>query len=130
MPEDVVAPLVDELLTLLRDKHLDYTLFFRGLSRAADAPRPVVLLSALDAWRQRWQALSPDSALMNRANPVYIPRNHLVEESLEAATSGDLEPLQRLLRAVTRPYDERPGLERYAAPAPEDFGPYQTFCGT
>ena len=66
---------------------------------------------------------------MNRANPVYIPRNHLVEESLEAATSGVMEPLQRLLRAVTRPYDERPSLERYATPAPEDFGPYQTFCG-
>jgi serine/tyrosine/threonine adenylyltransferase len=130
LPEDVVAPLVDELLTLLRDEHLDYTSFFRSLSRAADAPRPAVVLTALDAWRQRWQALSPNSALIIRANPVYIPRNHLVEESLEAATSGDLEPLQRLLGAVTRPYDERPSLERYAHPAPEDFGPYRTFCGT
>ena len=87
------------------------------------------MLSALDAWRQRWQALSPDSALMNRANPVYIPRNHLVEESLEAATSGVMEPLQRLLRAVTRPYDERPSLERYATPAPKDFGA-SDICGT
>jgi uncharacterized protein YdiU (UPF0061 family) len=67
---------------------------------------------------------------MERGNPVYIPRNHLVEEALEAATAGDLEPLQRLLDAVTRPYDVRPGLERYAAPAPEDFGAYRTFCGT
>jgi uncharacterized protein YdiU (UPF0061 family) len=88
------------------------------------------VLTALDAWRQRWQALDPDVALLNRANPVYIPRNHLVEEALDAATSGDLDPLQRLLDAVTRPFDERPGLERYAAPAPDDFGPYRTFCGT
>ena len=45
-------------------------------------------------------------------------------------TAGDLDPLQQLLSAVTAPYDERPGLERYAAPAPEDFGDYRTFCGT
>jgi uncharacterized protein YdiU (UPF0061 family) len=61
---------------------------------------------------------------------VYIPRNHLVEEALAAATDGDLDPLSRLLAAVTAPYDERPGFERYAEPAPEDFGAYRTFCGT
>jgi uncharacterized protein YdiU (UPF0061 family) len=67
---------------------------------------------------------------MDRVNPVYIPRNHLVEEALAATTDGRLDPLERLLGAVTRPFDERPGLERYAAPAPKDFGDYQTFCGT
>jgi uncharacterized protein YdiU (UPF0061 family) len=68
---------------------------------------------------------------MQRVNPVYVPRNHLVEESLTAATEGDLGPLGRLLEAVTAPYDERPGLERFAEPAPQDFGAtYQTFCGT
>ena len=78
----------------------------------------------------RWRALGPDADAMDRVNPVYIPRNHLVEEALAAATDGDLAPLERLLDAVTAPYDERPGLERYAAPAPADFGGYQTFCGT
>jgi uncharacterized protein YdiU (UPF0061 family) len=67
---------------------------------------------------------------MDRTNPIYIPRNHLVEEALTAATDGELGPLEQLLAAVTQPYAERPGLERYAAPAPEDFGNYQTFCGT
>jgi uncharacterized protein YdiU (UPF0061 family) len=67
---------------------------------------------------------------MDRVNPVYIPRNHLVEEALAAATEGDLGPLERLLDAVSAPYRERPGLERYAEPAPEDFGTYRTFCGT
>jgi uncharacterized protein YdiU (UPF0061 family) len=61
---------------------------------------------------------------------VYIPRNHLVEEALAAATDGDLGPLDALLDVLTDPYRERPGLERYAAPAPADFGAYQTFCGT
>jgi serine/tyrosine/threonine adenylyltransferase len=67
---------------------------------------------------------------MVRVNPMYIPRNHLVEEALTAATAGDLGSLKQLLDAVTNPYDERPGLERYVAPAPEDFGSYRTFCGT
>lgn len=130
VPPDVVGPLVEELIGLLRDERVDHTSFFRQLVGAASAPRPFVVLSALDAWRQRWHALGPDVALMERVNPVYVPRNHLVEESLTAATSGDLEPLRKLLDAVTRPYDERPGLEAYAAPAPVDFGPYRTFCGT
>ena len=65
------------------------------------------------------------------ANPLYIPRNQLVEEALTAATAGDLEPFERLLEAVTRPFDERPGLERYAQPAGPDFGgAFRTFCGT
>jgi uncharacterized protein YdiU (UPF0061 family) len=67
---------------------------------------------------------------MDRTNPVYIPRNHLVEEALTAATTDDLAPLERLLEVVTSPYDKRPSLERYAAAAPEEFGRYRTFCGT
>jgi uncharacterized protein YdiU (UPF0061 family) len=67
---------------------------------------------------------------MDRVNPVVVPRNHLVEEALTAATAGDLDPLDRLLEAVTHPYEERPGLERYALPAPDGTGPYRTFCGT
>ena len=64
------------------------------------------------------------------SNPVYVPRNHLVEEALDAATGGDLAPFERLLEVVSDPYVERPGLERYAAPAPDGVGPYRTFCGT
>ena len=76
-------------------------------------------------------ALGPDADAMRLVNPAYVPRNHLVEEALAAATGGDLVPLERLLDAVTSPYDERPGLERFAEPAPADFGAaYQTFCGT
>jgi serine/tyrosine/threonine adenylyltransferase len=67
---------------------------------------------------------------MDRVNPVYIPRNHLVEEALGAATGCDLGPVERLLEVVASPFEERPGLERYAAAAPPDFGVYQTFCGT
>lgn len=119
----VVTSLVDELLPLLKEGRVDYTSFFRRLRRA----EPPV---GFDDWLSRWRALGPDADAMDRANPIYIPRNHLVEEALTAATAGDLDPLERLLVAVTNPYDERPGLKRYAEPAPEEFGPYRTFCGT
>jgi uncharacterized protein YdiU (UPF0061 family) len=121
------TPLVDELLRLLKESHVDYTSFFRNLGRSA---RGDAELAGFDGWLSRWRALGPDAELMDRANPIYIPRNHLVEEALSAATAGDLDPLDQLLTAVTSPYDERPGLERYAAPAPEGFGDYRTFCGT
>ena len=132
---EVVTPLVDGLLPLLKESHVDYTSFFRRLGQAArsdaEPARGLFIdLAGFDDWMSRWRALGPDAELMDRTNPIYIPRTHLVEEALAAATTGDLDPLTRLLAAVTAPYDERPGLERYACCAPSDFGPYQTYCGT
>ena len=135
--DDTVADaLVAELVGVLRESHPDHTSFFRHLVTAARgdlAPvRGVVLdLPRLDAWLERWRGLEPDAEAMARVNPVYVPRNHLVEEALAAATEGDLAPLTRLLEVVGAPYDERPGLERYAEPGPADLAAtYQTFCGT
>ena len=67
---------------------------------------------------------------MDRVNPVYIPRNHTVEAALVAGGDGDLTSLRQLLDVLAHPFDERPGLESYSTPAPADFGPYRTFCGT
>ncbi|MGZ9909624.1 hypothetical protein ACXYS1_26330, partial [Escherichia coli] len=64
-------------------------------------------------------------------NPVYVPRNHRVEEALAAATAGDLDPVRRLVDVLREPFTERPGLDEYAVPAPASFaGRYRTFCGT
>ncbi|HEY0125740.1 MAG TPA: YdiU family protein [Blastococcus sp.] len=131
----VAGQLIDDLLILLQQNHVDSTSFHRALGAAArgdaEPARLLVLdLAAFDGWLARWRALGPDAGGMDRVNPVYVPRNHLVEEALDAATTGDLAPLGGLLEAVTRPFDDRPGLERYAAPAPQDFGRYRTFCGT
>jgi serine/tyrosine/threonine adenylyltransferase len=135
VPAEVRTPLVDELLRLLQESRVDYTSFFRHLGDAARgdtaAARGLFIdLAGFDAWMSSWQALGPDAESMDRANPIYIPRNHLVEEALTAATAGDLTPVGQLLDAVSAPYDKRPGFDRYANPAPEDFGSYQTFCGT
>ena len=115
VPDD---ELIDEFLTLLREHALDYTSTFRTLS--AWLRGEALLPPGLQAWAERWREQSPDPAAMDRVNPIYIPRNHLVEEALAA---DDLEPLHRLVEVLRRPFDERPGLERYAAPAADSFGP-------
>jgi uncharacterized protein YdiU (UPF0061 family) len=140
-PDDAV--LADDALRLLQDERIDMTSFFRALSSSllGDASQARSLFddpAPFDAWAARWrarlatEAATPEATAeaMNRVNPAYIPRNHLVEEALEAGTAGDLAPFRALLDAVTRPYDERPGLEAFAAPAPSTFGRYRTFCGT
>ncbi len=131
----VATPLVDDLLGLLRAERVDYTTCFRHLGAAArgDAGPARDLFRdrpAYERWATRWAALGPDAQAMDRVNPVYIPRNHVVEAALTAATDGDLGALAGLLDAVTAPFTERPGLEGYAAAAPEGFGAYRTFCGT
>ena len=89
----VVTPLIDELLRMLKKRHVDYTSFFRHLGRAARGDTESVRglfadLAGFDDWMSRWRALGPDAEVMDRANPVYIPRNHLVEEALAVATTG------------------------------------------
>jgi uncharacterized protein YdiU (UPF0061 family) len=134
VPDDAVTPVVEALLALLQANRVDHTSFFRALSAAArgdaEPVRGLVLdLAEVDAWLERWRALSPDAGAMDGVNPVYIPRNHLVEEALAAAVDGDLAPVARLLEVVTAPFTERPGRERYAEPGPENPS-YRTFCGT
>jgi uncharacterized protein YdiU (UPF0061 family) len=137
------APLLDEALlddlpTLLHDHEVDSTSFFRALSASLRGDDPSVL-HALHPWTNRWRAELAEqhadapatAAAMDRINPVYIARNHHVEAALAAATAGDLHPFEQLLDVVTHPFDERRGLEAYAAPAPTTFtGTYRTFCGT
>jgi uncharacterized protein YdiU (UPF0061 family) len=68
---------------------------------------------------------------MDRENPIYVPRNHKVEEALQAASKRmDFAPFRTLLAALERPFERRDGLEDYEEPPPADFGPYVTYCGT
>ena len=128
--DDVTDTVVADFLALLQTDRPDLTSFMTHL-RAGTARDHVLDTAGFDAWHERWTALAPDLDLMARTNPVRIPRNHLVEEALTAATAGDLTPLGPLLAAVTAPYGDRPGegLDRYAEAAP-DATPYVTFCGT
>lgn len=126
--------LFDDLLAHLHAEQLDYTATFRSLASVVRGVAP----GSLGDWQARYaERLAAEgrppadvAAAMDRVNPRIIPRNHKVEEALAAATEGVLDPYERLLDAVTRPFDDDPGLEPYEQPAPPSAVPYQTFCGT
>jgi uncharacterized protein YdiU (UPF0061 family) len=135
--------LIEDLLALLHAQRVDFTSCFRALSSSlrgdVEAARSLFAEpSAFDEWAARWRAQlssqDPDpqaiADAMERVNPVYIPRNHQMEGALAAASAGDLGPFGQLLEVLAQPFEERPDLEQYAAPAPPSFGSYRTFCGT
>jgi len=141
------AALAGDLLARLAEQHVDYTLFFRRLCDAvADASsaedlagmfeEPSAFYAWAEAWRGRLRAdgdLSPEArgTAMRRANPAFIPRNHRVEEALDAAVSrGDFGPFDALVDALSRPYDDQPAFAFLAEPPPPGRPPYRTFCGT
>ena len=137
--------LARDWLALLQAQAVDHTLAWRYLADAVDGEgfrlqalfedtRP--LMGWLARWRGRGalEASTPaERALaMRRTSPIYIARNHRVEEALTAASvDADFEPFKRLLDVLAQPFDERPGLETYVAPAPPEVtAGYRTFCGT
>ncbi len=135
--------LVDDWLELLSKNRVDYTLAWRSLADAAEGNASTLRSlftspTEVDAWLRRWKksqngvASSQLASAVRAANPLYIPRNHLVEDALAAASDdGDLTRFERLLEVVQHPFDENPELARYAMPAPTKFtANYQTFCGT
>lgn len=135
--------LANRLFEAMEGQNVDFTQFFRALATAPESgAEPLRALfvdpTAIDPWLAEWQARLESDALpanqrraaMDAVNPVYIPRNHLVEEALAAAEADDMAPFHTLLEAVTQPFTERAGMERYAEPAPDSFGPYVTYCGT
>ena len=141
LSDTATAALTDDLLAIMIAERLDHTRTFRLLAtvlRGADrAVADLVDDSVrwLD-WQSRWLAditADPQSTAdaMDRVNPAYLARNHLVEEALAAAATGDLAPTEALLDVLRDPFTVRPGLDRYAAPAPASFtAGYVTFCGT
>lgn len=144
-PSDI--ELIEDLLERLTKNQCDFTLTFRLLSEAAGDKEADDKVRALffdprsyDDWAVKWRArLEQESTVaasdrvqsMKRANPLFIPRNHLVEEAIEAAAEQkDFQPFEQLLEIVLHPYEDRPGFERYTLPARPEQRVLQTFCGT
>jgi serine/tyrosine/threonine adenylyltransferase len=125
--DDGDAQLADDLMEAIQGS--DWTLTFRRLADEATLRPLFDDFKKMEAWLPRWRARAGDGAAprLRAANPAVIPRNHKVEESLTAATDGDMEPFHALLSAIQQPYTET---EPYTLPAPTGFGQYVTFCGT
>ena len=135
--DEADGALADGLLAAMAGQNADWTLTFRRLSSAVAGDHSLIAQlfddpAALLAWLPQWRVrLAPDAAVrMERANPAVIPRNHLVEDALAAATAGDMGPFQALLAAIVDPFADVAGREVYTLPAPSGFGQYKTFCGT
>ena len=142
--EDILdEELINDLLKIMEAGQADFTLIFRRLSKTlqgdSDAVRNLFKEpDAFNAWVVRWQkrleqediVAETTAQAMDRVNPIYIPRNHKVEESLAAAVNQDMTPFTKLLEVVIQPFDEVAGNEAYTEPAPTTNRRYQTFCGT
>ena len=138
--------LAEDLLERMSANNADFTLTLRRLCDAVAGPEGDAGVRALfanpemyDVWAARWRRRLGDepapgadrASAMRMVNPAYIPRNHRVAAALNAAVvHGDLRPFEQLLDVTSRPYEERPGLEEFAAPARPDECVRQTFCGT
>ena len=136
--------LVNELLSVMEAGEADFTLVFRRLSQAlrGDFTNARQLFNdpgAFDSWIQRWhdrlareeKTTEATAQSMDRVNPIYIPRNHKVEEAISSAVdTEDMGLFNNLLAVLSRPFDEVVGNEAYAEPAPFAAIPYKTFCGT
>ncbi len=135
--------LIDALFGELEQHSVDFTSFFRALAQLlrGDGEMLQSLLpdaEAMAPWIADWWAQLEREAIapleradaMDAVNPLYIPRNHLVEATLTAAEEGDMAPWHALLEVVQNPYINRPEWYAYAQPAPADAAPHVTFCGT
>jgi len=139
--------LIRDLLTLMEEEKTDFTLTFRRLSDLAD-PHTATgadigaifeLPEIFAAWLERWQqrlASDPQDAHtrqtgMYAVNPVYIPRNHMVEEAINAAEKQqDFEPFHTLVDILAQPFQFDKTRSRYALPPRPEQVVRQTFCGT
>jgi len=136
--------LVNDLLAEMHEYYVDYTLLFRDLAEvlAGDnkaAHKHFSNVKKFEQWRDRWRdrltsdelTTSASIELMNQVNPIYIPRNHKVEEAIEVAISvADYSKFEMLVDVLSQPYMQQLGKGEYEQPAPKEFGAYKTFCGT
>ncbi|MFI4891486.1 MAG: YdiU family protein [Steroidobacterales bacterium] len=150
-PRDTDAALVQALLDEMQRQQADFTLTFRALCEAArddvaagsagyrEARARFADPKGFDQWALAWrERLAQQAATgatlaeaMRGVNPLYIPRNHLVEQVIRAATDrGDFEPFARLLQILAHPFEMQPGGEAYAEPPQPAERVLQTFCGT
>ncbi|MDZ8120490.1 protein adenylyltransferase SelO [Pontiella agarivorans] len=132
---DAPLDVVRSGFSLLTKQQIDFTLFFRHLTSGNhDALHGLFSDPApFDAWYASWNAATksnPDIEAMKKANPILIPRNHRIEQAIQAAYQNDFAPFHQLVDALAKPYEDRAEYAAYErAPKPDEIV-HQTFCGT
>ncbi len=124
--------LIESLLTLMAEQQADFTLVFRHLS----SPKEELLAQFKDpepvkAWLADWRASGDiDIELMKRSNPIFIPRNHRIEEVIQAGKKGNFEPFYKLHAILQKPFTEQPESAEFEQTPEPDQIVCATFCGT
>ena len=128
---------INSLLKLMHKNQSDYTNTFRYLINKKNPQDKLLNDPDFIIWENEWQKRiernqSKEEAikLMMQNNPIFIPRNHLVEEALSDANDGNMEKFQQLLKILKSPYQEDIGQFIYTKPAPTIDQAYKTYCGT
>ena len=129
--------LILDLLTWMHEKKADYTNTFCHLMDSNLKKEKIFEENSFLEWKKRWEerslknnnTLKKCKELMRSNNPLVIPRNHKIEEALEAAEQNNSEPMNKILEILNKPYDEQKDIADYQSPSILDKK-YQTFCGT
>ncbi|AIQ69580.1 protein adenylyltransferase SelO [Paenibacillus graminis] len=131
--------LIEELLGMMQKHRADYTNTFRALTLGKTEEMVLFGTEEFAGWQKQWEARlgrqeqSQDASrqLMRSSNPALIPRNHRVEEALEAAIKrDDYSVMERFLEVLSNPYAYSPEQEEYSTLPESCSSPYRTFCGT
>ena len=144
LPEgrDGNAEFIESALSVMAENAVDFTLFFRELTRFASCGSDAGFKALFrdngdaDVWLGEWRTASGTgdardlAARMRRQNPVFIPRNHRVEEAIRHAMSNDFGPFQRLVDVLGAPYREQPEHAELERPPRPEERVQRTFCGT
>ena len=134
--------LVQSLLTTMADGEADFTLVFRHLADVLEHRNDEAVIRLFNrpdqivAWLKAWRVRLGDTdqrqtiAQMRRMNPVFIPRNHRIEEVIEAGYEGNFDPFHRLHQVLKQPFTPQPAFAEYETAPTSDQVVQATFCGT
>jgi uncharacterized protein YdiU (UPF0061 family) len=128
--------LTNNLLNWMQSNQADYTNTFCYLMNINSIQDQIYKDKDFIDWSKNWEkrilinggSKENSLELMKKNNPIVIPRNHKVEEALEAANNNDLKPMYDLLSILKKPYTKQINIEKFQTPSNNQN--YQTFCGT
>ena len=123
--EELDKAIIEDLLSMMEKYNEDYTNTFVSLTTKNNMDKGMFISDEFKNWYDSWQ-----EKLMKESNPYVIPRNHRVEEAIEAADKGDLSVMMKLLNVLSRPYDYSNDQDDYTTLPKPSSCPYKTYCGT
>ena len=130
--------LIDELLSIMQDNNMDFTNTFLYLSQKKISKTQLNSDSNFVLWQKKWNNyikkmsnLKESKEIMKKNNPIIIPRNNIVNDVIEKAINGNSDSLNKLLKALTKPYQKQEGVHEYTTPPNSHVDAcFQTYCGT